>query len=170
MSDRTGSNSGDSMQQLTSSMRQMQTLAFFSCELHKKSVVPVVQKVPVVPSLTAVQSSKVQRPMTTPRSRFSASRRAASACAGWMFSSPLMTDKNSSICYLNRLRNSAGFPSIVSDEQSCSLCGGAPSGEIARAHVPEKSIAIFREGWRVICGRSASILIRWTNGKVWGHS
>ena len=22
----------------------------------------------------------------------------------------------------------------------------------------------------VICGRSASILIRWTNGKVWGHS
>jgi hypothetical protein len=32
--------------------------------------------------------------------------------------------------------------------------------EIARLHVPEKSIAIFREGWRVICGRSASILIR----------
>jgi len=59
-----------------------------------------------------------------------------------------MTDKNTSICYPNRLRNTAGFPSIVSDEQSCSLCGGAPSGEIARAHVPEKSIAIFREGRR----------------------
>jgi hypothetical protein len=115
---------------------------------HGDRSVPDVPIVPVVPSLTAVQSSKVQRPMTTPRSRFSASRRAASACAGWMFSSPLMTDKNSSICYLNRLRNSAGFPSIVSDEQSCSLCGGAPSGEIARAHVPEKSIAIFREGRR----------------------
>jgi hypothetical protein len=25
---------------------------------------------------------------------------------------------------------------------------GYPSGEIARLHVPEKSIAIFREGWR----------------------
>jgi hypothetical protein len=35
-------------------------------------------------------------------------------------------------------------------------------------HIPEKSIAVFREGWRVICGRSPSILIRWTNGKVWG--
>jgi hypothetical protein len=30
--------------------------------------------------------------------------------------------------------------------------------------------AIFREGWRVLSGRSVSILIRWTNGKVWGHS
>jgi hypothetical protein len=27
------------------------------------------------------------------------------ACAGWMLSSPLMTDKNTSLCYLNRLRN-----------------------------------------------------------------
>ena len=32
-----------------------------------------------------------------------------------------------------------------------------------------KRIAIFREGWRVICGRSTFILIRCTNGKVWGH-
>jgi hypothetical protein len=53
---------------------------------------------------------------------------------------------------------------------SHAYCVGAPSGEIARAHVPDKRIAIFREGWRLICGRSASILIRWTNGKVWGHS
>jgi hypothetical protein len=27
------------------------------------------------------------------------------ACAGWMFSSPLMIAKNTSICYLNRLQN-----------------------------------------------------------------
>jgi hypothetical protein len=27
-------------------------------------------------------------------------------CAGWMLSSPLMTDKNTSICYLNRLGTS----------------------------------------------------------------
>jgi hypothetical protein len=33
-----------------------------------------------------------------------------------------------------------------------------------------KSIAIFREGWPVISGRNVSILVRWTNGKVWGHS
>ena len=29
-----------------------------------------------------------------------------------------------------------------------------------------KRIAIFREGWRVICGRSSFNFIRWTNGKV----
>jgi hypothetical protein len=62
-------------------MRQMQTLAFFSCELHRKEIVPDVpiapivqslhyvhhgdgsfadvQNVPVVPSLTAVQSSNL---------------------------------------------------------------------------------------------------------------
>ena len=40
--------------------------------------------------------------MTTPRYRFSASRRAARR---WMFSSRLTTDKNTSICYINRLRN-----------------------------------------------------------------
>jgi hypothetical protein len=47
---------------------------------------------------------------------------------------------------------------LVSDESSRSLCGVAPSGEVARLHVPQESIAIFREGWRVICGRSASFL------------
>jgi hypothetical protein len=36
-------------------MRQMQTLAFLLRDLHRKSVVPVVQNVPVVPSLLAVQ-------------------------------------------------------------------------------------------------------------------
>jgi hypothetical protein len=42
--------------------------------------------------------------------------------------------------------------------------------EIARLHGPEKRIAIFREDWRVICGRSASILVPRANGKVWDHS
>jgi hypothetical protein len=44
---------------MTSRMRQMQPLALLSPDLHRKSVVPIVQ------SLTAVQSSKVQRSMTT---------------------------------------------------------------------------------------------------------
>jgi hypothetical protein len=35
---------------------------------------------------------------------------------------------------------------LVSDESSRSLCGVAPSGEVARLHVPEKRIAIFCEG------------------------
>jgi hypothetical protein len=47
---------------------------------------------------------------------------------------------------------------------------GCPSGEITRTHVPDKRIAIFREGWPVICGRSASILVARANGRVWGHS
>jgi hypothetical protein len=32
------------------------------------------------------------------------------ACAGWMLSSPLMTDKTTSLSYLNRLRNTRLFP------------------------------------------------------------
>jgi hypothetical protein len=46
----------------------------------------------------------------------------------------------------------ARFPGMVSDESSRSLCGGAPSGEIARAHVRSASQihadGQFREGWR----------------------
>jgi hypothetical protein len=34
----------------------------------------------------------------------------------------------------------------------------------------EQRIAIFREGWPVICGRSVSILVPRANKKVWGHS
>ena len=48
----------------------MQTLALLSCDLYSKRLVAVVQNVPDVPivqSLTAVQSSKVQRSMTRPR-------------------------------------------------------------------------------------------------------
>ena len=47
---------------------------------------------------------------------------------------------------------------------------GCPSGEITRTHVPDKRIAIFREGWPVICGRSVSILVARASGRVWGHS
>ena len=35
---------------------------------------------------------------------------------------------------------------------------GYLSGEVARLHVPQKSIAIFREGWPVICGRALPFL------------
>src|SRR4030095_12503060 len=52
MSDRTGRNSGESKQQLTSRMRQMQPLALLSPDLHRKSVVQ---------SLTTVQSSNLAR-------------------------------------------------------------------------------------------------------------
>ena len=48
-----GGNSGDTVQQLTSSMRQKQSLALLSCDLHRKSVVPIVQNVPVVPIANA---------------------------------------------------------------------------------------------------------------------
>jgi hypothetical protein len=67
-------NSGDSIQQLTNSMRKMQTLAPWQ---------------------------------GSPEWSFQIFRitSCSEACAGWMFSSPLMTDKSISICYLNRLRN-----------------------------------------------------------------
>src|SRR3990172_11782158 len=67
-------NSGDSIQQLTNSMRKMQTLAPWQ---------------------------------GSPEWSFQIFRitSCSEACAGWMFSSPLTTDKNTSTCYLNRLRN-----------------------------------------------------------------
>jgi hypothetical protein len=46
---------------------------------------------------------------------------------------------------------------------------GLPRQESRSRACSEKRIAIFREGWRVICGRSASILVPRANGKVWGH-
>jgi hypothetical protein len=79
-------------------------------------------------------------------------------------------DRQEHLALLSQSASKSALDFLVFDELSRSLCGVAPSGEVARLHVPEKSIAISREGWRLICDRSASILIRWTNGKVWGHS
>jgi hypothetical protein len=45
----------------------MQTLAVLSCGLYRKGLVPEIPIVSAVQSLTEVQSSKVQRSMTTPR-------------------------------------------------------------------------------------------------------
>jgi len=134
-----------STQQSTSRMRQVKALALLSCDLHRTGVVPAVPIVPAVQSLTAVQSSKVQRSMTTPRYRFFASRRAASACTAWVLSCPLMTDKNTSICYPNRLRNTAGFPSIVSDEQSRSLCGCPAGRDRSRARSAKRIAYLMDE-------------------------
>ncbi len=67
-------------------------------------------------------------------------------------------------------RHTLDFPSrcLMSKSRSLSWSCLARRGR-SRAR-SEKRIAIFREGWRLICGRSASIPIRWTNGKVRGHS
>ena len=47
---------------------------------------------------------------------------------------------------------------------------GLPRQEKSLARTFGEEHCNSREGWRVICGRSPSILIRWTNGKVWDHS
>jgi hypothetical protein len=81
----------------------MQILALLSPDLHRKSVVPIVQ------SLTAVQSSKLQRSMTTPRYRFAASR------TDVFFSADDRQEYLESVISIG-FETGAGFPSRVSDE------------------------------------------------------
>jgi len=91
-------------------------------------------------NLAAVQSSKVQRSMTTPRYRFSASRVQRSVHRMYVWFSA--DDRQEYLDLVIRIGFETGtrLPSRVSDESSPVLCRGAWSGEIARAHVRRSAL------------------------------
>ena len=82
--------------------------------------------------------------------------------ARWMFSSPLMTDKNTSSCYLNRLRNTRSI--------FLAGCLMSKSRSLSWSCLARRGRSRARSEKRIADTRSASIPIRWTNGKVRGHS
>ena len=170
-------------------MRQTQTLALLSRDLHRNSVVPIVQ------SLTAVQSSKVQSDLKAGSNSSRRSNRSTAAlrskrsqtaqivriascseaCAGWMFSSPLMTDKNTShLLSQSAAKHALDFPAgclmshhahfvaVLGQERSLTRMFGAVHRRCTR-------MVNFREGRRGPLWHER-FLIRWTNGKVWDHS